>query len=79
MIGVTAVASAGAYFMRGEIDTAIAGPVALGSVMGSVLGARILMRVSSTRIRLLFVTVLLILAGQMLLNAFTINPLGETG
>jgi hypothetical protein len=30
MIGVTAAASAGAYFMRGNITTEVAGPVALG-------------------------------------------------
>src|SRR5580704_2218707 len=49
MIGVTAAASAGAYFMRGEIVTAIAAPVALGSVVGAMLGARVLMRVTSER------------------------------
>src|SRR5690606_27880177 len=58
MIGVTAAASAAVYFARGEIDPVIAGPVALGSVAGSVLGARILMRVSGERLRLLFVAVL---------------------
>ncbi len=42
MIGVTAAASAGAYFMRGDIVTAIAAPVALGSVVGAIAGARIL-------------------------------------
>jgi uncharacterized protein len=76
MIGVTAAASAGAYFMRGDITTAIAGPVALGSVVGSVLGARILMAVSNDRIRVLFVVVLVILSVQMVLSAFGINMLG---
>ena len=33
MIGVTAAASGVAYFARGDIDPAIAGPVALGSVI----------------------------------------------
>src|SRR5580704_8768913 len=55
MIGVTAAASAGSYLMRGEIIPLIAGPVALGSVLGSVLGARILLAVNNERIRLLFV------------------------
>src|SRR6202020_1722305 len=43
MIGVTAAASGGAYFAKGLITPALAGPVALGSVIGAVLGARILM------------------------------------
>ena len=73
MIGVTAAASAGAYFMRGDIVTAVAGPVALGSVVGALLGARILIRASNASIRLLFVVVLVALAAQMLLQAFGIG------
>jgi uncharacterized membrane protein YfcA len=73
MIGVTAAASAGAYFMRGDIVAAVAGPVALGSVVGAVAGARILMIVSNDKLRLLFVAVLLALAVQMLLQAFGIH------
>jgi len=70
MIGVTAAASAGAYFLRGDIVPAVAGPVALGSVVGSLLGARILMAVSNERTRLLFVVVLVALALQMALSGF---------
>jgi uncharacterized protein len=76
MIGVTAAASAGAYFLRGDIVAAIAGPVALGSVVGAVLGARILMRVPNDKLRVLFVVVLVALAIQMLCEAFHFNPFG---
>ena len=76
MIGVTAAASAGAYFVKGDIVTAVAGPVALGSVMGAILGARILMIVPNERIRLLFVAVLIALAARMLLSAFGIKLWG---
>jgi uncharacterized membrane protein YfcA len=69
MIGVTAAGSAGAYFMRGEILPEVAGPVALGSVAGSLLGARLLMFVSADKLRLFFVVVLLTLAVQMSLAA----------
>jgi uncharacterized membrane protein YfcA len=78
MIGVTAAASAGAYFLRGEIVTAIAGPVALGSVAGALLGARVLMRVSNDRLRVLFVAVLAALAVQMLLEAFGVHLFGAS-
>jgi hypothetical protein len=74
MIGVTAAASGVAYFARGDIDPAIAGPVALGSVIGSVLGARFLMAVSGDRLRLLFVIVIVALAAQMLQAAFQGHP-----
>jgi uncharacterized protein len=70
MIGVTAAASAGAYFVRGNIVAPIAGPVALGSVVGAMLGARFLMSISNDRIRILFVAVLGALAAQMFLAAF---------
>jgi uncharacterized membrane protein YfcA len=66
MIGVTAAASGLAYLARGDIDPAIAAPVALGSIAGSVLGGRLLMIVSGDWLRLLFVAVLVILAAQML-------------
>ena len=76
MIGVTAAASAAAYFARGEIVTSVAAPVALGSVVGAVLGARILMNVPAERLRLMFIVILVILAAQMLLAAFGINLFG---
>jgi uncharacterized protein len=65
MICVTAAASAGAYFARGEIVAAITGPVALGSVVGAILGARLLVSISNQRIRLLFAAVLIAVAAQM--------------
>jgi len=78
MIGVTAAASAGAYFMRGNIVTAVAGPVALGSVVGAIAGARILMVVSNDKLRLFFIVVLIALAIQMLLAAFGIQLIKTT-
>jgi len=75
MISVTAAGSAGAYFLRGDLVTPVAGPVALGSVIGAVLGARILMRASNASVRLLFVVVLVSFALQMLLQAFGIHLL----
>jgi uncharacterized membrane protein YfcA len=76
MIGVTAAASAAAYFARGEIVTSVAAPIALGSVIGAILGARVLMNVPNEKLRLMFVAILLVLALQMLLAAFGINLIG---
>lgn len=77
MIGVTAAASAGAYFARGQIVTAVAAPVALGSVVGAVLGARILMNVPNEKLRAMFIVILVILAAQMMLAAFGIDLIGR--
>ena len=68
MIGVTAAASAGVYFARGDIDPFIAAPVATGVLIGAVLGSRLLGRLQSTTIRLVFVAVLLWVSGEMLLK-----------
>ncbi len=75
MIGVTAAASAGAYFVRGDIDVDIAGPVALGSVAGALAGARLLMGLPADKLRIFFVIVLVLLAIQMLTMAFGVQLL----
>lgn len=79
MIGVTATASAGAYFIRGDIVPTIAGPVALGSVLGAILGARILLVIASDRLRLLFAVVLVGLAAQLALTASGFGSFGGPG
>ncbi len=66
MIGVTAAASAGVYFIRGQIDPIIAAPVAAGVLLGATFGARILGRVASTTVRLVFVVVLVVISLEML-------------
>jgi uncharacterized protein len=66
MIGVTAAASAGAYFMRGDIDPFVAAPVAAGVLLGATAGSRLLGRLESTAIRVTFVVVLLWISAQML-------------
>jgi uncharacterized membrane protein YfcA len=73
MIGVTAAASAGVYLMRGSIVTEVAGPVAFGSVLGAIAGARMLLIVPNDKLRLLFVAVLVLLGIQMLLTVFGVH------
>ena len=68
MIGVTATASAGIFFLRGDIDPFVAGPVALGALVGSIAGSRLLGRVRSTTIRAAFVAVLLWVSVEMFLK-----------
>jgi uncharacterized protein len=66
MIGVTAAASAGAYFMRGDIDPIVAAPVAAGVLLGATVGSRLLGRLQSATVRVAFVVVLLWISLQML-------------
>jgi uncharacterized membrane protein YfcA len=66
MIGVTAAASAGVYFARGDIDPFIAAPVAVGVLLGATTGSRLLGKMQSRSIRLMFVAILLWISLQML-------------
>lgn len=66
MIGVTAAASAGLYFMRGQIDPFLAGPVAAGVLVGATVGSRLLGRIGGRSIRVVFVIVLVIVSIEML-------------
>jgi uncharacterized membrane protein YfcA len=68
MIGVTAAASAGVYFMRGDIDPFVSAPVAAGVLVGATLGSRLLGKLEGRVIRVIFVGVLLWVSLQMLLK-----------
>jgi uncharacterized membrane protein YfcA len=65
MIGVTAAASAGTYYMKGDVLPELAAPVALGVLAGSWIGAKWMSHFPAHYIRLLFVAVLVIIAIQM--------------
>jgi uncharacterized membrane protein YfcA len=71
MIGVTAAASAGVYLSRGYIDPGLAMPVVLGVLSGALLGARLLSRTPSARLRTVFAVVILALAAEMIYNGAT--------
>jgi uncharacterized membrane protein YfcA len=66
MIGVTAAASAGIYLARGQIDPGLSLPVVLGVLIGSMLGARVLMGASVRALRGVFAAVIVALGLQMI-------------
>lgn len=74
MIGVTAVASAGIYFVRGDVNPFIVAPVIFGVLGGAVIGTKILLRTKNSTIRYVFVLVLIVVSIQMLLTAFGLFP-----
>jgi Predicted permeases len=73
MIGVTAAASAGVYFFRGDIDPKIAAPVALGVLCGATVGTRVMQHMKSRTIRMLFVPVLIVTSIQMFVKGVGIQ------
>lgn len=72
MIGVTAAASAGIYFARGDIPPLIAAPVALGVLAGAFIGSHLLMRLSNRALRMIFLPIMILIAIQMVLRGIGI-------
>ena len=68
MIGVTAAASAGVYLSRGYIDPAVALPVLLGVLGGSLIGTRFLVRAPTRLLRIVFAVTIVFLAAEMIYN-----------
>jgi uncharacterized membrane protein YfcA len=71
MMGVTAAASAVVYFHRGQIDSGIAMPVTIGVLIGSTLGAKILLRTKTDKLKIVFAVVVTFLALQMIYNGLS--------
>jgi hypothetical protein len=74
MIGVTAAASAGVYLNRGYIDPGLAMPVMLGVLIGSLLGARLLLRVQSGALRVVFAIAIAGMGLQMIYSGLRGTP-----
>jgi uncharacterized protein len=71
MIGVTAAASAGVYLSRGYIAPGLAAPVMLGVLAGSLLGARLLLRIRVPILRVVFAIVIVALGVEMIYSGAT--------
>ena len=68
MMGVTATASALIYFFNGTINPAVAAPIALGTLIGSRTGAKVMQRLDAKYIRLIFLPILLFTIVNMFLK-----------
>lgn len=66
MIGVTAAASALVYIRHGFVDSFIAAPVVLGTLTGSLIGARVALRVRGLVLKRVFIVLLLLLGLRMM-------------
>lgn len=70
MIGVTAAASCGVYLHRGQIEPQLAGPVALGALVGALAGARVLPKVKTVWLRRIFAVVVIASGVELLRRTF---------
>ncbi|TDO21759.1 sulfite exporter TauE/SafE family protein [Pedobacter duraquae] len=71
MMGVTAAASAVVYLHRGQIDPGIAMPVTIGVLIGATVGAKILIRTKTDKLKIIFAIVVGFLALQMIYNGLS--------
>lgn len=73
MIGITASASAAIFFGRGDVQPLLAGPVAIGVLLGAYVGTRVLARLTNASVRRLFLVVVFYLALSMILRGFGVR------
>jgi len=71
MIGVTAAAGAGAYLKLGYIEPTVTMPVMLGVLLGSMLGAKVLVRAEARTLRIVFAVLLALTGIEMIYKAVT--------
>ena len=68
MMGVTATASALIYFFNGTINPMIAAPIAVGTLIGSRIGAKVMQHLEAKYIRYIFLPILLFTIINMFLK-----------
>jgi uncharacterized membrane protein YfcA len=68
MIGLTAAFSSAVYWTHGYIQPFLASATALGVLLGAFAGSKILPRLKSRSVRLIFTAILIILGLQMVLR-----------
>ncbi len=73
MMGVTAAASATVYFFNGSILPGIAVPMALGILVGAVIGSRVMQVLPARWIRIVFIPVLLYIGLQMVFKGLGVQ------
>lgn len=66
IIGMTALAGASVYFSSGLLYLDLAAPLAVGTTLGALIGARMLPRMRNETVRMLFFVVLVIIIIEML-------------
>ncbi len=66
IIGMTALAATSVYLFSGLLDLTLIAPIAVGTTIGSIIGGRVLNKLSDTSLRILFFVVVTVLIIQML-------------
>jgi len=68
IIGMTALAGTSVYLFSGLLNITLMGPMAVGTTIGAVAGARVLNKLGNKSLRILFFVIVLFLMIQMLMK-----------
>lgn len=71
MMGVTAIASCVIYIQKGYIEPALCMPVVIGVLIGASLGAKLLVKADTRKLKTFFAFLILIIACNMIYNGYT--------
>lgn len=71
MMGVTAIASSVIYIQKGYIEPTICMPVIIGVLIGSMIGAKVLVNANTKKLKVFFALLILVLAFNMIYNGVT--------
>ena len=71
MIGLTAAASAGIYFLQGYIQPVIVFPVLIGVTIGAFFGTKLMSHLHTYYLRIIFSIAICFISAQMFYNAVT--------
>jgi uncharacterized protein len=71
IIGMTALAGVSVYLFSGLLNLTLMAPMAIGTTIGAVIGARILNKISNRTLRILFFVIVAFLILQMLYKGVT--------
>lgn len=70
IIGMTALAGTSVYFVSGLLNLTLMGPLAVGTTLGAVAGGRVLNKMGTRSLRILFFVIVSFLIVQMLYKGF---------
>lgn len=73
IIGITAAVSAGVYFAHGYISPELTFPIVIGVIIGATTGSRLLAKIHNQTLRIIFSSLILIMAMQMMYKAILGN------
>ena len=72
IFGLTALAAATVYYVRGDVDLTVAGAAAIGTILGAAAGAFLASKINQRLLQVSFAVLLLYVTVRMVLNGIAL-------